>query len=101
HVPDKAAVLAECARVLKPGARLAFSDWVARPRLEENERRRLETWMAAVTLQSIEGYRELLARASFRAVEAEDLSPEWIGILRERLRMYRGLREQTVARLGQ
>jgi ubiquinone/menaquinone biosynthesis C-methylase UbiE len=100
HVPDKAAVLGECARVLKPGARLAFSDWVARPRLEANERRRLEEWMAAVTLQSIGGYRELLAGAGFAAVEAEDLSPEWIGILRERLRMYRGMREQTVARFG-
>ena len=98
HVPDKAAVLR---RVLRPGARLAFSDWVARPRLEANERRRLDEWMAAVTLQSIEGYRELLARAGFALVEAEDLSAEWIGILRARLRMYRGMREQTVARFGQ
>ena len=101
HVPDKAAVLQECARVLKPGARLAFSDWVARPRLENNERRRLDEWMAAVTLQTIEGYRELLTRSGFALVEAEDLSAEWIGILRERLRMYRGMREQTVARFGQ
>jgi ubiquinone/menaquinone biosynthesis C-methylase UbiE len=101
HVPDKVAVLEECARVLKPGARLAFSDWIAHPRLEENERRRLHDWMAAVTLQSIAGYRERLARAGFSGVEAEDLSADWIGILRERLRMYRALREQTVARFGQ
>ncbi|HKW95262.1 MAG TPA: methyltransferase domain-containing protein [Methylomirabilota bacterium] len=101
HVPDKAAVLAECARVLKPGARLAFSDWIARPRLEENERRRLFDWMAAVSLQTIDGYRERLARAGFAGVEAEDLSPEWIVILRERLHMYRSLREHTVARFGQ
>jgi ubiquinone/menaquinone biosynthesis C-methylase UbiE len=100
HVPDKAAVLGECARVLKPGARLAFSDWIAYPRLEANERHRLEAWMAAVTLQSITGYRALLARAGFAAVEAEDLSADWIGILRDRLRMYRALREQTVARFG-
>jgi sarcosine/dimethylglycine N-methyltransferase len=101
HVPDKAAVLSECARVLKPGARLAFSDWIARPRLEENERRRLFDWMAAVSLQTIDGYRERLARAGFAGVEAEDLSAEWIVILRERLRMYRSLREHTVARFGQ
>jgi ubiquinone/menaquinone biosynthesis C-methylase UbiE len=101
HVPDKGAVLGECARVLKPGARLAFSDWVARPRLGDNERRRLFEWMAAVSLQSLDGYRGLLARAGFDGILAEDLSGEWITILRARLRMYRGLREQTVARLGQ
>jgi len=101
HVPDKGAVLAECARVLKPRARLAFSDWVARPRLGDNERRRLFEWMAAVSLQSLDGYRGLLARAGFDGILAEDLSGEWITILRARLRMYRGLREQTVARLGQ
>jgi ubiquinone/menaquinone biosynthesis C-methylase UbiE len=100
HVPDKGAVLAGVARVLRPRARLAFSDWVARPRLEENERRRLTEWMTAVSLQSIDGYRRLLARAGFVSVDAEDLSTEWIEILRERLRMYRGLRAQTVARLG-
>lgn len=101
HVPDKAAVLAECARVLRPGARLAFSDWIAHPRLGDNERERLRDWMAAVSVQSIAGYRGLLARAGFDAVEAEDVSAEWIGILRERRAMYRGLRAQTVARLGQ
>ncbi len=80
---------------------LAFSDWVARSRLEENERRRLFEWMAAVSLQTIDGYRERLTRAGFASVEAEDLSAEWIVILRERLRMYQGLREHTVARFGQ
>lgn len=101
HVPDKQAVLGECARVLKPAGRIAFSDWIARPRLEDNERARLFDWMAAVSLQSIEGYRRLLARAGFEGVEAEELSAEWISILRERLRMYRSMRAHTVARFGQ
>jgi ubiquinone/menaquinone biosynthesis C-methylase UbiE len=101
HVPDKAAALGECGRVLRPGARLAFSDWIAHPRLEDNERRRLSDWMAAVSLQGIGGYRALLSRAGFTAIEVEDLSAQWIGILKDRLAMYRGLRAQTVARLGQ
>ena len=101
HVPDKGRVLAECRRVLLPGGRIAFSDWIATARLDDGERRRLEEWMAAVTLQSIEGYKSLLARAGFGAIEAEDLSAEWVGILRRRREMFRGLRADTVARLGQ
>jgi ubiquinone/menaquinone biosynthesis C-methylase UbiE len=101
HVPDKGRVLAECRRVLLPGGRIAFSDWIATPRLGDGERRRLEEWMAAVTLQSIGGYKSLLARAGFGAIEAEDLSAEWVGILRRRREMFRGLRADTVARLGQ
>jgi len=101
HVPDKGRVLAECCRVLLPGGRIAFTDWIGTSRLGDGERRRLEAWMAAVTLQSIDGYKALLARAGFGAIDAQDLSAEWIGILRRRLEMYRGLRADTVARLGQ
>ena len=39
HIDDKAAVLAEAHRVLVPGGRLAFTDWVARPTLGDGERR--------------------------------------------------------------
>ncbi len=101
HVPDKGRVLADCARVLAPGGRIAFTDWIATPRLADNERARLATWMAAVAIQSVAGYRALLARTGFEGVEAEDLSAEWIGILRRRFARYRSLREDTVARLGE
>lgn len=101
HVADKAAVLAEARRVLVPGGRLAFTDWVAHPALGDRERARLEEWMAAVTLQSLDGYRGLLGRAGFSGVEAEDLTDEWRAILKERLIMYRALRDDTVRRLGE
>jgi len=100
HVPDKATALGECARVLVPGGRLAFTDWVATPRLHDDERRRLTEWMAALSLQTIESYRALLGRAGFVAVEGEDLSAEWGAILPERLRMYRAMRGAIVARFG-
>jgi sarcosine/dimethylglycine N-methyltransferase len=100
HVEDKAAALAECYRVLRRGGRLAFSDWIARPRLGDGERQRLAEWMAAVTLQTPAGYRSLLGRVGFTAVEAEDLTPEWRAILRRRLELYRAMREDVTARFG-
>jgi ubiquinone/menaquinone biosynthesis C-methylase UbiE len=101
HIDDKATVLAEVARVLAPGGRLAFSDWIARPDLGDGERRRLWEWMAATTLQTLDGYRALLGRAGFVVVEAEDLTDQWRPILRERLQMFRAMRADTVARLGE
>jgi sarcosine/dimethylglycine N-methyltransferase len=101
HVPDKGVVFGECARVLAPGGRIAFSDWIATSRLQDGERRRLAEWMAATTLQTIAGYRGLLARAGFDGIEAEDLSAAWIAILRERVRTYAAMREETVDRFGQ
>lgn len=100
HVPDKATTLAECHRVLLPGGRIAFSDWIATARLGDGERRHLDEWMAAVTLQSIESYKALLAGAGFVAIGAEDLSSDWMVVLRKRLEMFRGLKADTVARLG-
>jgi 27-O-demethylrifamycin SV methyltransferase len=101
HIPDKAAVLREAHRVLVPGGRLAFTDWVARPALGDGERRRLHDWMAATTLQTLDGYRTLLGAAGFESVTADDLIDEWRPVLRARLQMFRIMREETVARVGE
>ena len=101
HIVDKAAVLREAHRVLAPGGRLAFTDWVARASLGDGERRRLREWMAAVTLQTLDAYRAMLGATGFAAVTAEDLTDEWRTVLRARLEMFRAMREDTIARLGE
>jgi ubiquinone/menaquinone biosynthesis C-methylase UbiE len=100
HIADKPAVLAECHRVLVPGGRLAFTDWIARPHLTDAERERLHVWMAATTLQSLASYRTLLGGAGFGAIEAEDVSHEWRPVLRARLERHRAERADVVARFG-
>ena len=100
HIADKPAVLAECHRVLVRGGRLAFTDWIAFPSLADRERQRLWEWMAATTLQTLDGYRRLLGRSGFTAVEAEDLSSEWRKIVRKRIELHRALRPQREARFG-
>lgn len=101
HIEDKGAVLAECRRALVPGGRIAFTDWVARPRLDDGERRRLREWMAAVTLHTVTGYRELLGHTGFSEIHTEDLSDEWRTILRGRLAMYSGMRREHTRQVGE
>jgi sarcosine/dimethylglycine N-methyltransferase len=101
HIEDKGQVLASCRRVLRFGGRLAFSDWIAHPRLDELERRRLRDWMAATTLQSLDGYRAMLSRTGFVDIAAEDVSPEWRSVLRARIETYGALRRDFVRRFGE
>jgi ubiquinone/menaquinone biosynthesis C-methylase UbiE len=101
HIDDKRAVLAEAHRVLAPGGRLAFTDWVARPTLADRERRRLHEWMAATTLQTPAGYRALLGATGFHAISGEDLTDEWRAVVRTWQTTLRAMREDAVARLGE
>jgi SAM-dependent methyltransferase len=69
---DKAKVLREAFRVLRPGGRFAVSDIVLRGELPDGIRRSLEMWAGCVAgaLQE-EEYRSLLAEAGFEAVDVE------------------------------
>ncbi|HEY5060907.1 MAG TPA: arsenite methyltransferase [Gemmatimonadaceae bacterium] len=69
---DKAQVLREAFRVLKPGGRFAVSDVVVRGDAPAEVRRNMELWIGCVAgaLEETE-YRDLLADAGFRRVEVE------------------------------
>jgi ubiquinone/menaquinone biosynthesis C-methylase UbiE len=100
HVPDKPRLIAECARVVRPGGLIAFTDILRRAAMAPDSFARLQREMTFLSLESLDGYAALLSANGCQVVVQDDLSEWWTGILVRRLAMYRSLEQTTVARFG-
>ncbi len=73
YVADKRRLIAEAARMVKAGGKIAFTDWVEGPTpLAESEAQRFLTFMKFPSLASIGDYRGLLEANGCRVEAAED-----------------------------
>ena len=97
HIPNKKALITECARLLKPGGRIVYTDILARSSMTDEIRSRLETEMVFSELSTSEQDCHLLEEKGCEVIEVEDLSDNWAQILIDRLAMYRSLKEHTVS----
>lgn len=100
HVPGKDRLIAECARVVKPGGVIAFTDILRREALTASEMDRLRVEMTFPELGTLEGYPSLLVANGCRMESVEDLSAPWTRILVDRLAMYRSLGAETARKFG-
>ena len=73
YVVDKAKLIAEAARLVKPGGLIAFTDWIEGPAgLSASEAERFLTFMKFPNIQDLQGYKDLLAAHGCRVEVAED-----------------------------
>jgi ubiquinone/menaquinone biosynthesis C-methylase UbiE len=100
HVPEKPRLISECARVVKRGGAIAFTDILRHAALTDGEMERLRREMTFPSLETLDGYASLLAGQSCQMIERDDLSEQWAQILVKRLAMYRSLEDETVRKFG-
>ena len=100
HIPNKKQLISECARVLKRGGRMVFSDIMSHQKLSQENADRLFEGMRFSEIATLQDYTSWLASVGLAMVQTTDLSSEWTRILVDRHEMYRSLETQTVSRLG-
>ena len=73
YVVDKAGLIAEAARIVKPGGIIAFTDWVEGDKeLSQSEAARYLRFMKFPNVQTIGGYRDLLKANGCDVLAAKD-----------------------------
>ncbi len=73
YVGDKRALIAEAARIVKPGATIAFTDWIAGPRpMSFEEADRYLRFMKFPNILDVDDYRALLQESGCEVQTAQD-----------------------------
>jgi len=77
YVTDKDRLVAEAARVLKPGGKMIFTDWVITGKPTEDELARLYESMAFPYMETLQGWADLMKKYGFKSIEVKDQTDEY------------------------
>lgn len=73
YVVDKQKLIAEAARIVKPGGTIAFTDWIeGKAGLGDTEGERFLTFMKFPNVQNLDGYSNLLTASDCEVITAVD-----------------------------
>lgn len=77
YVTDKKKLLEEAYRVLKPGGKIGFTDWIITGEITNEELDPLYDTMAFPYMECFNGYQNLLKEVGFKVLDAKDQTDEF------------------------
>jgi ubiquinone/menaquinone biosynthesis C-methylase UbiE len=77
YITDKAQLISEVARVIKPGGIVAFTDWIQVGNMTDDRWTELNSFMAFPYIETLDGYEKLLNENGFQVLEKEDISEDF------------------------
>jgi ubiquinone/menaquinone biosynthesis C-methylase UbiE len=102
YVTDKERLVRECARVVRLGGTVAFTDWIETGSMSDELWTALHAFMAFPYMETLDGYARLAEAAGLRVVEQEDLTRDFARHLQRYLEaLQKTHRAAVVAGYGQ
>jgi SAM-dependent methyltransferase len=102
YVTDKAQLIREAHRVLRPGGTIAFTDWVQTGAMDDATWEHLHRFMVFPYTETLDGYTVLMEDAGFAVVRFEDISSTFPAHCREyRRQLTTTLRDRVCGRFGE
>lgn len=77
YITDKERLIREAHRVLKPDGAIAFTDWIQVGNMSDTEWEELNSFMAFPSMETLDGYENILRNNGFNIVETGDLTGDF------------------------
>lgn len=77
YVTDKPRMIEEAYRVLKPGGKMGFTDWVITGRISDEELKPLYESMAFPYMETFQGWQDIMKQKGFKILDAQDQTEEY------------------------
>ena len=77
YVTNKDQLATEAYRVLKPGGKLAFTDWIITGQVEDELLAKLYESMAFPYMETFKGWQDVLKKAGFKVLDAQDQTEDY------------------------